>query len=100
MSDRLFVYMVFLAGMATGCACMATIAGKPTAPPAPSSTAIAVTPADTAAAKEVCRRHHLTWAALTLSEDAAHIAITCESEDIVRAQVVQCAGLQHIGRSK
>ena len=51
---------------------------------------VTVTPGDTAAAKETCRRRHLSWSRLEVNVDSTKLGIVCESEDIVRQQVLQC----------
>lgn len=46
-----------------------------------------VTAADVGFAKEVCRHKHLSWSQIELAEDGAHVNITCESSEVVAAQI-------------
>lgn len=85
-------YIFFMAGVMAGWFLGLAIQPRPT-PSAPATAQVTVTPGDVATAREVCRRHHLAWARLEVSEDQAHFGIVCESEDVVRAQTLQCAAM-------
>lgn len=57
-----------------------------------------VTPADTAFAKETCKRRNLAWSRIELSLDGSKLEVYCESDEVVRAQTA--ARFHETGRDR
>ena len=93
---RSFGIGLLLGMLAGGSIVAGTFSASVTPPLSPQT--ITVTPGDTAAAKETCRHRHLGWSRLEVSVDGTRLGIVCESEDIVRQQVLQCALVKRSGK--